>query len=118
VSAANIPTDKLFTSAPGRIYEKRPDGTYAKHYSAFGRHIAMRDNTRVYYVVADHLGSSTVVTEGGGAVAGMMMYYPYGAMRATTGSTLTDKLFTCAGGGWASGPGHQREPEMLSSQPA
>jgi len=87
----------------GRIYEKRSDGTYVKYYSAFGRRIAMRDSTGVHYVLADHLGSSTVVTDGGGVVEGTMKYYSYGATRATTGSMGTDKLFM----------GQQREPEAL-----
>jgi hypothetical protein len=45
-------------------------------------------------MLADHLGSSTVVTDGAGAVVGTMKYYAYGAMRSTTGTMPTGKLFT------------------------
>jgi RHS repeat-associated protein len=90
----------------GGIYEERSDETTVKYYSAFGRRIAMRDNTGVvHYLLADHLGSSTVVTSGGGAVVGTMKYYPYGAQRSVTGDMITDKLFT----------GQQLEPEGVSA---
>ena len=49
----------------GGIYEKRSDGTYVKCYSAFGRHIATWDSAGVHYVLADHLGSSRMVTGSG-----------------------------------------------------
>jgi hypothetical protein len=38
-------------------------------------------------------------------VVGTMKCYPYGATRSTTGSMVTDKLFT----------GQQREPEAVSA---
>jgi uncharacterized protein RhaS with RHS repeats len=98
--------DGSWTVYIGGIYEKHSDGTYVKYYSALGRRIAMRDNTGVvHYVLADHLGSSTVVTSSTGAVVGTMKYYPYGAMRSTTGTMPTDKLFT----------GQQREPQAVSA---
>jgi hypothetical protein len=65
----------------------------------------MRDNTGVHYILADHLGSSTMVTNGGGGVQGTMKYYPYGPERSVAGGVITDKLFT----------GQQREPEAVSA---
>jgi RHS repeat-associated protein len=98
--------DGSWTVYIGGIYEKHSDGTYVKYYSALGRRIAMRDNAGVvHYILADHLGSSTVITNSTGAVVGTMKYYPYGAMRSTTGNMPTDKLFT----------GQQREPETVSA---
>jgi len=47
--------------------EEHSDETYVKYYSAFGRRIAMRDNAGVvHYILADHLGSSTVITDASG----------------------------------------------------
>lgn len=98
--------DGSWTVYIGGIYEKRSNGTYVKYYSVFGRRIAMRDNAGVvHYVLADHLGSSTVITNSAGAVVGTMKYYPYGAERSVTGDMITDKLFT----------GQQREPEGVST---
>jgi RHS repeat-associated protein len=54
----------------------------------------MRDNAGVHYVLADHLGSSTVVTVGAGVEEGTMKYYPYGAERPGSDDMPTDKLFT------------------------
>ena len=55
--------DGSWTVYIGGICEKRSDGTCAKYYSALGRRIATRDNTRVvHYILSDHLGGSTVVT--------------------------------------------------------
>jgi RHS repeat-associated protein len=83
----------------GGIYEKNSDDTYVKYYSAFGRRIAMRSGPEgsagvVNYILSDHLGSSSVVTDGAGAVVGSAKYYPYGTPRAATGAMDTDKLFT------------------------
>jgi RHS repeat-associated protein len=98
--------DGSWTVYIGGIYEKNSDETIVKYYSAFGRRIAMRDNAGVvHYILADHLGSSTTVTDGAGALEGTMKYYPYGAQRSVTGDMITDKLFT----------GQQREPRWESA---
>jgi RHS repeat-associated protein len=102
----------------GGIYEESSDGqevTYVKYYSAFGRRIAMRSGSEgsagvVNYILSDHLGSSTVVTDSAGGDVRAMKYYPYGAERPATGTMteppITDKLFT----------GQQREePETISA---
>jgi len=55
---------------------------------------AMRINSTLYYVLKDHLGSASVVTDASGNVVGEQRYYPYGETRLTTGTIYTDKLFT------------------------
>ena len=51
----------------GGIYEKRQDGSYITYYNAFGRRIAMREHPPaggagdLYYLLADHLGSTSTV---------------------------------------------------------
>jgi hypothetical protein len=52
--------------------------------------------------LADHLGSSTIVTSSTGAVVSTMTYYPYGVVRSATGQMPTDKLFISAAGASAS----------------
>ncbi len=55
---------------------------------------AMRvDGTR-YYVLKDHLGSASVVTNQSATTVGEDRFYPFGETRFTTGSMQTDKLFT------------------------
>ena len=55
---------------------------------------AMRINSTLYYMLKDHLGSASVVTDATGAIVGEQRYYPYGETRLTTGTIYTDKLFT------------------------
>ncbi len=55
---------------------------------------AMRvDGTR-YYVLKDHLGSASVVTNQSATTVGEDRFYPFGETRFTTGNMQTDKLFT------------------------
>jgi RHS repeat-associated protein len=102
--------DGSWTVYVGGIYEKHSDGTYVKYYSALGRRIAMRTDSEgsagvVNYVLADHLGSSTTITDAWGGDLRTMKYYPYGAERSVSGDMITDKLFT----------GQQKEPEGVST---
>ena len=61
------------------------------YYPAAG---AMRINSTLYFILKDHLGSASVVTDASGTVVGEQRYYPYGETRFTTGTIFTDKLFT------------------------
>jgi RHS repeat-associated protein len=80
----------------GGIYEvdKNSGGTVTKttvYYPVGG---AMRVNGTLYYVLKDHLGSASVVTDSAGNTVGEARYYPFGETRLTTGTINTDKLFT------------------------
>jgi RHS repeat-associated protein len=98
--------DGSWTVYVGGIYEAHDDETYVKYYSAFGRRIAMRDNAgMVHYILSDHLGSSTTITDASGGDLRTMNYYPYGAERSSSGDMITDKLFT----------GRQKEPQAVST---
>ena len=60
----------------------------------------MRVDGTLYFILGDHLGSTSVVTDGGGVVKGTQGYYPYalsgagGETRYTSGSLFTDRLYT------------------------
>ena len=91
-----IKPDGSKTIFVGGLYEvdKNSGGTVTKttvYYPAAG---AMRVNGTLYYMLKDHLGSSSVVTDSTGAVVGEQRYYPFGETRLATGSMYTDKLFT------------------------
>ena len=79
------------------IYEvdKTSGGTVTQtrtYYPAAG---AMRIGSTLYYVLKDHLGSASVITNASGVTVsgGEQRYYPYGESRLTA-TMLTDKLFT------------------------
>ena len=55
---------------------------------------AMRVNGTLYYMLKDHLGSASVVTDSTGNIVGEQRYYPFGETRFATGTLYTDKLFT------------------------
>jgi len=71
-----------------------------KYYTAFGRTLALAQTpagggaATVSYPLLDHLGSTSALTDGSGAVAGTRAYWPYGAQRSASGLTQTDKLYT------------------------
>ncbi|MEW6085938.1 MAG: RHS repeat-associated core domain-containing protein [Chloroflexota bacterium] len=74
--------------------DKNSGGTVTKttvYYPVGG---AMRVNGTLYYVLKDHLGSASVVTDNSGNVVGDQRYYPFGETRLSAGSMYTDKLFT------------------------
>ncbi len=54
----------------------------------------MRIDGTLYFVLKDHLGSASVVTDATGNVVGENRYYPFGETRLTTGTMYTDKLYT------------------------
>jgi hypothetical protein len=75
--------------------------TYRVYYYAGGKPIAMRvmppnDNTgTLYYLHADHLGSTSVTTNASAGVVARQWYYPYGAVRGSVGTLpITSDLQT------------------------
>jgi len=98
-----IKPDSSKTIYIGGIYEvDRTSGTpgtvtrTVTYYPAGG---AMRINisggsNTVYYLLKDHLGSASVVTDSYRVTVGEQRYYPYGETRLTIGTIYTDKLYT------------------------
>ncbi len=91
-----IKTDGSKTLYVGGVYEvnKNSGGTVTgtvTYYPAAG---AMRVNSTLYFVLKDHLGSASVVTDATGTTVGEDRFYPFGETRFTTGTMFTDKLFT------------------------
>jgi len=80
------------TVAVDEGYEVR-GGMVRKVYWLGGEAVAVREGSAVHAVVGDHLGSVTVLAQGG-SVAGATRYLPYGAIRFETGGFPTDRRFT------------------------
>jgi RHS repeat-associated protein len=80
----------------GGIYEvdKASGGSVTRTVTYYPLAGAMRIDSTLYYVLKDHLGSSSVVTNNSGTIVGEQRYYPFGETRLTTGTIYTDKLFT------------------------
>lgn len=95
--AKKIEPDGVCTIYVGGVYEveKATCGGAVTHtrvyYPAAG---AMRVDGTLYYVLKDHLGSASVVTDASGNMVGEQRYYPFGETRFTSGIMFTDKLFT------------------------
>ena len=79
-----------------------PSGqTWRFYYFAGAQRVAVRvqgdsvpANNGVFYLLADHLGSTALTVTGDGQVLGEMRYRPWGETRYSSGSTPTDYRFT------------------------
>ena len=69
-----------------------------KYYYHGGQRVAMRvgeeGGDAVYYLHTDHLGSTSLTTDSGGAVVARQLYHPYGEVRWSEGTLPTDFGFT------------------------
>ncbi len=65
-----------------------------RYYYADGQRIAMRYGSTVYYLLGDHLGSTTLTVTGSGAKYAEQRYYPWGDTRYTYWKTPTAYQFT------------------------
>ncbi len=99
--------DGSYTVYIGGVYEEAHSSTggvtgVTKYYQAFGRNVAVRTSAGLYYLLADHLGSTVGLLDTSGNVVlnSKTTYWPYGAVRSTSSITQTDRLFT----------GQQQEP--------
>ena len=90
-----INDDGSYTIYIGGVYEidKSSGGTTTRTVTYYPGG-AMRIDSTLYYVLKDHLGSASVVTDSSGNIVGEQRYYPFGETRLSTGSIYTDKLFT------------------------
>jgi RHS repeat-associated protein len=75
----------------GNYYEKT-GSTITKYYYAAATRIAVRTGSTLTYLLGDHLGSTSIVTNSSGALLMETRYKPFGEVRyATTGQTLPTK---------------------------
>ena len=77
----------------GEYYEYSVLGTETHERKYYGRE-AMRLDGVLYFILTDHLGSTSVVTDDGGNNPFYLGYDAWGATRYTHGTILTDKLYT------------------------
>jgi RHS repeat-associated protein len=68
--------------------------TITKYYFAGASRVAMRKGTSMYYLLGDHLGSTSIVTNGVGTVVSENRYKAWGEVRYTSGTTPTKYTYT------------------------
>lgn len=85
-------TPQVIQRRGGGIYHHTGRTDVTKHHYApstgsgrsNGQRLASRVDGEVYYLLGDHLGSTTVVAGGQGAAVGYVLYDPYGEVVTTT----------------------------------
>jgi RHS repeat-associated protein len=65
-----------------------------KYYFAGSQRIAMRKDTTLYYLLSDHLGSTSIVTDAAGTVVSQTRYKAWGEVRYSSGGEVTKYQFT------------------------
>ncbi|MBX3014481.1 MAG: hypothetical protein KF832_23380 [Caldilineaceae bacterium] len=80
------------------IYEYQ-GGATTKYYSGANGTVALRrtsyaSDNGIFYLLRDHLNSSSVILTRSGTVAKREFYYPFGGNRGSTFSSLTTQHFT------------------------
>jgi RHS repeat-associated protein len=70
------------------------DGVVTKYYYAGAQRIAMRTNGSLFYLLGDHLGSTSLVTDANGTVVSEMRYKAWGETRYASGATPTQYQYT------------------------
>ena len=101
-TATNSPTaTRNGTSTPAHTWTPSATPTsvstgsgVTKYYYFGSLRVAMNVGGTVYYLHADHLGSTSVVVNDTGTPVAQQSYFAYGGIRAATGTSLTDYAFT------------------------
>jgi RHS repeat-associated protein len=69
--------------------------TMVKYYYAGGQRVAMRKgSSTLYFLLGDHLGSTSITANSSGGKAAELRYHPYSGTRYTSGTTPTSFRFT------------------------
>jgi len=93
VRMASVPeVDDIADYYIDKYYESRYNGSARNHYFLGNIRLASEklsgDNAGIYYILSDHLGSSSLTTNATGTVIALTDYYPYGS--ESYNNTTTD----------------------------
>jgi RHS repeat-associated protein len=92
VRIAKIENDKT-TVYVGDLEKNLTSGELIKYYSIGGKRVVIKNNSGINYIISDHLGSTSVVSDAQGYSKGVERYYPYGTMRNQIGED-TSRQYT------------------------
>ena len=95
VRAALVPVQ---VEAKSLVVEVPAGEVWKNYFLVRGQRVAMREYTAttsvVYFIIGDHLGSTTIVTDVAGTVVSKLRYSAYGEERYTSGTTPTNYRYT------------------------
>jgi RHS repeat-associated protein len=77
----------------GNYYEQTGT-TITKYYYAGSQRVAMRVGNTAYYLLTDHLGSTSLTTDSSGNVISELRYTAWGSVKYQAGSSPSDYTFT------------------------
>lgn len=92
-SVMTMTTSVATTYFVGTHYEVT-GSTVTKYYYAGSQRIAMRKDGTLNFIVGDHLGSTSLVTDASGNVVSEMRYKAWGEVRHASGSEATKYQYT------------------------
>jgi RHS repeat-associated protein len=69
-------------------------GAVTKYYFAGASRVAIRQNGTLYYLLSDHLGSTSLTTDASGVKVAGLRYNAWGSVRYADGATPTKYTFT------------------------
>ncbi len=90
----SVTTPAGTTRYVGSFYEIPPPGGAKKYLIVGNQRVAMKEPSGLRFFHADHLGSTSLVTDAAGQVVERVMYKPYGAIFSRTGTTNVAHKFT------------------------
>ncbi len=83
------------TAYIGSYYEwTGSSSTMKRYYEAGGSRIGMRQGSTLYWLLADHLGSTSVTANASGGLYGRLLYKSWGEQRWSSGTTPTTYRYT------------------------
>ena len=68
--------------------------TMKRYYEAGGSRMGMRQGSTLYWLVSDHLGSTSVTANASGSLYGRLLYKAWGEQRWSSGTTPTTYRYT------------------------
>jgi len=68
--------------------------TAQRHYNAGAQRVAMREDGTLYFLLSDHLGSTSLTLDSSGNRVAEMRFTPWGESRYTWGNAQTDYTYT------------------------
>ncbi|NOH04076.1 MAG: hypothetical protein HND47_19960 [Chloroflexi bacterium] len=75
-------------------YYEMTGSSITKYYFAGSQRIAMRKDGVLYYLLSDHLGSTSIVTDASGIVVSQTKYKAWGEVRYSSGASPTQYTYT------------------------
>ncbi|MDL1943778.1 hypothetical protein FBQ99_15705 [Chloroflexi bacterium CFX2] len=87
-------TTTYFVGAHYEVVETNTGTQVNKYYFSGAQRIAMRKDITLYYLLSDHLGSTSIVTDASGNVVSQTKYKAWGEVRYSSGSEVTKYQYT------------------------